>query len=157
MTEFISKVQWRRAPSDDFLNNRYSRGHQWIFDGGVTVQASASPHIVPIPYAIEANVDPEEAFVAAVSSCHMLFLLAIAAKNRYLIDAYLDEATGTMAKDVNGRLFIDNIKLKPKITLADDQQKPSIEQLEKMHHQAHQQCFIANSIITKVVTEISPL
>jgi len=153
MSEHFATVNWVRANDENYLDNQYSRGHEWRFDGGAIVPASSSPHVVPLPYSIEANVDPEEAFIASLSSCHMLFFLSIAAKKRYVIDSYLDEAIGIMGKDTDGNLSMTKVTLRPKVTFSDNK-KPTLEQLEKMHHLSHQQCFIANSVKTEVVTEI---
>ncbi|GAA3918334.1 OsmC family protein [Litoribacillus peritrichatus] len=153
MSEYYAKVAWRRGIDEKYINNEYSRGHEWVFDGGVTVPASSSPHVVPLPYSIEANVDPEEAFVASLSSCHMLFFLAIAAKKKFVIDQYTDNAVGIMAKDNDGKMSMTRVTLRPEITFAGDKQ-PSHKQLEDMHHQSHEQCFIANSVKTQVITEI---
>ena len=153
MSGYFAKINWVRASNENYIDNKYSRGHEWIFDGGVTVQASSSPHVVPLPYSVEANVDPEEAFVASLSSCHMLFFLSIAAKRRYVIDSYIDNAVGIMEKDDDGNISMTKVTLRPKVDFSGDR-KPTIEQLEKMHHQSHEQCFIANSVKTKIVTEI---
>jgi organic hydroperoxide reductase OsmC/OhrA len=117
------------------------------------VAASASPHVVPLPYSVAENVDPEEAFVASLSSCHMLFFLSIAAKRRFLVDEYIDNAVGIMDKDGNGKIAMTRVVLRPQIKFSGERQ-PTLEQLEKMHHQSHELCFIANSVKTQVVTEI---
>lgn len=153
MSEYFATVSWNRKSEESFIDNKYSRGHNWQFDGGVVVPASSSPHIVPLPYSIEANVDPEEAFIASLSSCHMLFFLSIAAKRKYIIDSYADNAIGVMDTDSDGRLSMTKVTLRPKVTFAGERQ-PSFAQLEKMHHQSHEQCFIANSVKTEVLTEI---
>lgn len=153
MSEYFAKINWVRDSSESYVDNKYSRGHEWIFDGGVVVQASSSPHVVPLPYSVEANVDPEEAFVASLSSCHMLFFLSIAAKRKYVIDSYVDNAVGTMEKDSDGKISMTKVILKPHVKFSGDKQ-PTMEQLEKMHHQAHEQCFIANSVKTEIFTEI---
>ncbi|NMH64064.1 OsmC family protein [Shewanella salipaludis] len=153
MSSYSAKVSWQRGKDEAYLDNKYSRGHVWLFDGGVTVAASSSPQIVPLPYSVAQNVDPEEAFVASLSSCHMLFFLAIAAKRRFVVDSYLDEAVGIMAQDAEGKLAMTQVTLRPKIDFAGDR-KPTLAQLEQMHHQSHAQCFIANSVKTRVVTEI---
>jgi organic hydroperoxide reductase OsmC/OhrA len=154
VSEYYAKISWKRASDESYTDNQYSRGHEWHFDGGVTVPASSSPHIVPLPYSVAENVDPEEAFVASLSSCHMLFFLSIAAKRRYVVDSYLDDAVGVMAKDSEGRLSMTKVVLKPQVRFCGDK-RPTTEQLEKMHHQAHGQCFIANSVKTEVVVEIA--
>jgi len=114
---------------------------------------SSSAHIVPLPYSVEENVDPEEAFVASLSSCHMLFFLSIAAKRRFVVDSYIDKAVGIMEEDENKKTSITKVILRPKIVCSGDKH-PTMAQLEKMHHQSHDQCFIANSVKTEVVTEI---
>ena len=153
MSAYFATVNWVRGSQESYIDNQYSRGHEWRFDGGAVVPASSSPHVVPLPYSVEANVDPEEAFVASLSSCHMLFFLSIAAKRKYVVDAYTDNAVGTMEKDGDGKVSMTKVVLKPHVTFSDDKQ-PTMAQLEKMHHQAHELCFIANSVKTEVVTEI---
>ena len=101
MSEYSAEVKWSRGDDENYIDNKYSRGHLWSFDGGVTVKASSSPHVVPLPYSVEANVDPEEAFVASLSSCHMLFFLSIAAKRKFTIDQYVDNAVGVMEEDAD--------------------------------------------------------
>ncbi|MCJ8317995.1 MAG: OsmC family protein [Colwellia sp.] len=153
MSEYFAKINWARASDENYIDNKYSRGHEWLFDGGATVKASSSPHVVSLPYSVEENVDPEEAFVASLSSCHMLFFLSIAAKRRYVVDSYTDNAVGVMGKDENGRISMTKVTLRPNVQFSGDR-KPTMEQLEKMHHQSHDQCFIANSVKTEIVTEI---
>lgn len=153
MSEYYAKVNWVRKAHETFTDNKYSRGHTWTFDGGLTVPASSSPQVVPAPYSVEANVDPEEAFVASLSSCHMLFFLFFAAKGKFIVEEYLDNAVGTVAKDNEGKMTMTKVILRPRITFSGDRQ-PTLEQLEEMHHQSHEQCFIANSVKTEVVTEI---
>ncbi|WP_404342101.1 OsmC family protein [Pseudoalteromonas mariniglutinosa] len=153
MSEYFAKISWARDSDENYIDNKYSRGHEWIFDGGVKIPASSSAHIVPLPYSIAENVDPEEAFVASLSSCHMLFFLSIAAKNRYVVDSYIDNAVGLMTQRADGKVAITKVTLKPYIQCSGDRQ-PTIVQLEKMHHQAHEQCFIANSVQAEVITEI---
>ncbi|MEI6896649.1 MAG: OsmC family protein [Psychromonas sp.] len=153
MSEYFAKINWVRDIDENYLDNKYSRGHEWIFDGGVTVAASSSPQVVPLPYSVEANVDPEEAFVASLSSCHMLFFLSIVAKRGYVVDSYADDAVGLMEKDSDGKISMTKVTLKPHVQFS-DRKKPTMEQLEKMHHQAHEQCFIANSVKTKIVIAI---
>lgn len=153
MSEFTARIAWRRDENEDFRGNRYSRGHEWQFDGGATVAASASPHIVPLPYSVEANVDPEEAFVAALSSCHMLFFLSLAAREGCVVDEYVDDAIGSMGRDGDGRKYIERVVLRPRIRFAPGSE-PERERLEALHHGAHERCFIANSVRSEVVTEI---
>jgi organic hydroperoxide reductase OsmC/OhrA len=146
MTTFTAKVAWERGEGS-FTDGRYSRGHSWSFDGGAIIEASASPHNVPLPYSLEENVDPEEAYVAALSSCHMLFYLWIASKKRIGIDSYIDDAIGVMGK-VDGRMMVSRVELRPRVVYTDD--IPSREAQEKMHHQAHELCFLANSVKTEI-------
>ncbi|MEJ1353268.1 MAG: OsmC family protein [Candidatus Sedimenticola sp. (ex Thyasira tokunagai)] len=153
MSEYSAVVRWVRGEEEIFSDNQYSRGHMWEFDGGVTVPASSSPHVVPLPYSVEANVDPEEAFIAALSSCHMLVFLSIAAKRKYVVESYIDNAVGTMEEDENGKTSVTKVTLRPEIVFSNERQ-PTVEQLEKMHHMSHENCFIANSVKTEVVTEI---
>ena len=152
MSEYSAKLIWTRGKHEPFNDNKYSRGYRWEFDGGAVVQASSSPNIVPTPYSVEANVGPEEAFVASLSSCHMLFFLAIAGKQKFVVDKYLDNPVGTMEKGTDGKISITKVRLRPKVIFSGNQ--PSFEQLTKMHHQSHEQCFIANSVKSEVVTEI---
>ena len=153
MSEYKVIITWQRADDEDFIQSEYSRGHKWSFDGGAVIPASSSPHVVPLPYSVEANVDPEEAFVAALSSCHMLLFLSIAAKRKFIVDAYFDNAVGMMEQNEKGRFSITKVKLRPEITFSGEKQ-PTIEQIKKMHQQSHEQCFIANSVKTAVITEI---
>jgi organic hydroperoxide reductase OsmC/OhrA len=147
--EYTATIRWTRDGAS-FPDNRYSRGHTWAFDGGVTVPASSSPLVVPLPLSREDAVDPEEAFVAALSSCHMLTFLAIAAKKRFTVDAYEDHALGVMTKNQNGKLFVSKVTLDPRIEFSGDK-VPTPEQVAEMHHLAHKECFIANSVLTDVV------
>ncbi len=153
MADHIATIEWTRQPDEVFSDNQYSRGHVWHFDGGISVAASSSHHVVPLPYSVEENVDPEEAFIAAISSCHMLTFLGIAAKRRYVIDSYVDEAVGVLGDIGRGRSAVKQVTLRPKIVFSGDKQ-PSREQLEKLHHLAHEHCFIANSVTTEIITEI---
>lgn len=150
MSSHLATIRWQRQ-GQQFTDNKYSRGHVWEFDGGAVVPASASSDIVALPMSVAENVDPEEAFVASLSSCHMLIFLAIAAKRRYIIDDYVDEAIGIMASDEQGRMSITKVTLRPRVTWSGEE-KPTQQQLEKMHHQSHKMCFIANSVKTVVET-----
>jgi organic hydroperoxide reductase OsmC/OhrA len=152
MSEYVATIRWQRG-TDNFTDNKYSRGHEWEFDGGITVPASASPDIVPLPMSVAESVDPEEAYVASISSCHMLFFLAIAAHSGYVIDEYVDAASGRMEKNAEGKMVITTVVLRPKATYSGER-IPDREEIEKVHHLAHEQCFIANSVKTKVTTEI---
>lgn len=151
MHTYEAVVTWDRG-GQNFLDNRYSRGHMWRFDGGAEVPASSSPLIVPVPMSVAANVDPEEAFVAAVSSCHMLFFLSIAAKGGFVIDRYDDRASGVMEKNAEGRIAMTRIALRPCIAFGGER-RPTTEEIARMHHESHEKCFIANSIKTEVIVE----
>ena len=153
MSNYTAEVRWVRGPHEVFTDNNYSRAHEWRFDGGVTVPASSSPDIVPPPLSVAANVDPEEAFVAALSSCHMLFFLSFAAKRRLIVAEYLDQPVGVLGKDQEGKMCMTRVTLRPRATFTGERQ-PGREQIEKIHHLAHERCFIANSVKTEVVIEI---
>jgi organic hydroperoxide reductase OsmC/OhrA len=150
MSQYQASVDWQRQTEETFIDNKYSRGHLWRFDGGETVKASASPHVVPVPYSIEAHIDPEEAFIAAIASCHMLFFLSIAAKKRYVVDSYNDNATGLMQNNEQNKMAMTEVTLNPKIEFSGNR-CPSKQQIDKIHDLAHQQCFIANSINSKII------
>lgn len=148
--QFEAKLEWRRN-GQDFLDQRYSRAHEWIFDGGLRVPASSSPLSVPLPMSDPANVDPEEALVAAASSCHMLFFLSIAARRGHTVESYADHAVGLLGKDAGGRMAMTSITLRPEIVFAGVY--PSEEELAAIHHEAHDKCYIANSLKAEVVVE----
>jgi organic hydroperoxide reductase OsmC/OhrA len=151
MSEYQATVEWNRGDAR-FTDKRYSRGHLWRFDGGVEVPASASPHVVPLPMSVAAAVDPEEALVAALSSCHMLFFLSLAAARGLVVDSYRDEAVGTMAKDAGGKLAMSKVVLRPDVRYGGGQ-RPSRDEEDALHHQAHEECFIARSVRTEVTCE----
>jgi organic hydroperoxide reductase OsmC/OhrA len=150
MSTFGAEVVWKRSDAEIFTDRRYSRGHVWRFDGGAEVAASSSPHIVPLPYSVAENVDPEEAFVATLSSCHMLFFLHFASDAGLVIDHYEDAAIGEMAT-VDGKVRITKVTLRPKVTYGS--RSPDISLEDELHHRAHEACFIANSVTTEVITE----
>ena len=149
--EYLARVHWQRGEAA-FIDNRYSRGHTWQFDGGVQVPASSSPHVVRVPLSVEAAVDPEEALVAALSSCHMLTFLHLAARGGWRVDAYTDDAVGVMGKNDAGRLAIVSVTLRPRVSFSGERQ-PSPEDIALLHHRAHEECFIANSVTTDVRVE----
>jgi organic hydroperoxide reductase OsmC/OhrA len=152
MSEHIAIVRWKRTASEaDFLKGKYSREHTWTFDGGMTIQASPSS-IVPAPYSNPALVDPEEAFVAAASSCPMLTFLHVASRRGFQVDSYEDHPVGVMTKNEKGIPWVSSIVLHPQIVF-DGAKKPAAEELGQMHHLAHEQCFIANSIKSEVKVE----
>jgi len=151
MGEYLATVEWRRNGAV-FSDNRYSRAHTWRFDGGLTVPGSSSPHVVRPPYSDPAAVDPEEAFVASVSSCHMLWFLLLAVKAGFVVDSYSDEAVGVMEKNAEGKLAVTRIALRPKIVFS-GAKTPSQAEIDALHHKAHEECFIANSVRTAITVE----
>lgn len=152
MSTYQATILWERN-NQVFTDNKYTRAHQWQFQEGTTVAASASPHIVPLPYSIAKNVDPEEAFVASLSSCHMLFFLSIAAKKKLIIDSYKDIAEGVLEKNKNNQMAMTKVTLSPIISFSGKQ--PSKAEISKIHHLAHQECFIANSVTTEIEIKVS--
>ena len=148
MSEHKATISWKRT-SPDFLKGKYSREHSWTFDGGLTIPASPSPSVVPAPYSNPANVDPEEAYVASISSCHMLTFLYLASKQGFQVDSYADEAIGLMSKNEKGAAWVSAVTLNPKITYSGEK-LPAVEDQAHLHHLAHEQCFIANSVKTTI-------
>jgi organic hydroperoxide reductase OsmC/OhrA len=151
MSRYQAVIEWSRAGAH-FTDNRYSRGHRWLFDGGVEVPASASPQVVPPPMSVAAAVDPEEAFVASLSSCHMLWFLSLAAQRGFVVDDYRDEAFGQMARDAGGKLAMTQVTLHPVVRYGGDK-RPSAAEEDALHHAAHGECFIARSVRTRVTCE----
>jgi len=150
--EYRAEVRWQRGEREAFLDNRYSRRHLLRFDGGVEVAGSASPAVVPPPMSEAAAVDPEEMFVASLASCHMLWFLSIAATQGLRVDTYADAASGVMAKDGAGRVAMTLVTLRPTARFSGER-LPTREQIEAVHHEAHAECFIANSVKTEVRCE----
>jgi organic hydroperoxide reductase OsmC/OhrA len=148
--EYRATIVWRRD-DDDFSKGRYSRAHEWRFDGGVTVPASASPGVVPHPFSRQDAVDPEEAFVAALSSCHMLTFVDLARRAGIVVDAYDDDAVGIMERIAPGKMAVTRVTLRPRIDFRDG--PPEKAKLDELHHQAHEACFIANSVKTEIIVE----
>jgi organic hydroperoxide reductase OsmC/OhrA len=151
MAEYFATIVWERGDAR-FTDRHYSRGHRLLFDGGIEVPGSSSPHVVPLPYSIEAAVDPEEAFVASLSSCHMLWFLDIAARGGWTVDSYRDEALGTMGRDASGHLAITTVVLRPEVHFGGER-LPDVAAQEAMHDEAHESCFIANSVRSEVRCE----
>jgi organic hydroperoxide reductase OsmC/OhrA len=149
--QYRATVSWTRGEGA-FTDQRYSRGHTWSFDGGITVPASSSPLSVKLPYSVAEAVDPEEALVAALSSCHMLTFLYVAAKQGFVVERYFDEAVGEMTKNDKGKFWVSKVTLSPAIVFAADK-KPTSEQLDQLHHLAHEECYIANSVKSEVVIQ----
>lgn len=151
MSEYTVTVAWNRK-DEKFTDGRYCRGHLWHFDGGAQIAASSSPHVVPLPFSVAEAVDPEEAFVASLSSCHLLWFLSIAAERGFVVQSYQDSALGLMATNMEGKLAITRVTLRPEVAFAGDK-RPSSSEFQAMHHEAHEQCFIASSVKTEVVCE----
>jgi len=151
MTHYTAEVLWLRNEGD-FAGNRYSRRHLLRFDGGLEVPGSSSPHVVPLPMSDAAALDPEEAFVSSLSSCHMLWFLSIAAKRKFCVDRYFDAAEGVMEKNSEGKVAMTRVTLRPDVEFSGEHQ-PTREELDSLHHEAHDACFIANSVKTEVRCE----
>ncbi len=151
MGDYRASIEWNRA-GEDFADNRYSRGHIWRFDGGIDVPASSSPQVVPPPMSIEAAVDPEEAFVASLASCHMLWFLSLAQKEGFIVDHYSDDAIGTLAMNAHRKMAMTEVTLRPRVSFVGSRQADNSE-LIALHHQAHEHCYIANSVTTRIRCE----
>lgn len=151
MDIYSAEVIWLRA-DQPFMDGRYSRRHTLRFDGGIEVAGSASPHIVPLPYSVLEAIDPEEAFVSSLSSCHMLWFLSMAASHGYLVDRYHDMAEGIMERNDDGKLMITRVTLHPEVAFSGSK-LPTPSEMEHLHHRAHEECFIANSVKTEIRIE----
>ena len=152
---YQATVHWQRPVGAPFTDNKYSRAHEWRFDEGVVVPASPAPSSVKAPMSRADAVDPEEALVAACSSCHMLFFLAFAGRQGFVIDSYTDTAVGVMTKNDSGKLYISAITLDPKIVWSSDKQ-PTDADIAALHERAHTECYIANSILATVTVAGMP-
>jgi len=148
MSTYTATIRWDRAGAEGFAKGQYSRAHEWAFDGGHVMPASASPHIVPAPWSDAAGVDPEEAFVASLSSCHMLFFVDFARRAGLVVDSYVDEAEGVLEKGAGGKMAMTRVTLRPRVTWGGD--APDDATIADLHHRAHEACFIANSVTTDV-------
>lgn len=155
MHEYTAQIHWQRQGAA-FTDKRYSRAHEWHFDGGISVPGSSSPLSVRVPYSVASAVDPEEAFVAAISSCHMLWFLDIAARAGWVVDDYCDDAVGVMTANAHGKLWISVVTLRPRIVFAGDR-LPDAAEVARLHHNAHEECYIANSVRSEVRVELPPL
>ena len=151
MSSYTATVRWSGDDPETYLKGRYYRGHEWAFDGGTVVPASAAPENVPTGTANEAGVDPEEALIAAISSCHMLYFLDYARRAGFAISSYVDEAVGVLEKRADGKIAVTKVTLRPKIAWA--AAEPSAEQIAQLHHRSHEDCFIANSVNCEVRVE----
>jgi organic hydroperoxide reductase OsmC/OhrA len=148
---YTATTHWQRQGAA-FIDKRYSRGHEWHFDGGLTVPASSSPLSVKLPYSVAEAVDPEEAFVAAISSCHLLWFLDIAARAGWVVDDYRDNAQAEMTANAQGRLWVSTVILRPAVRFAGDK-RPDAAEITRLHHVAHEECYIANSVRSEVRVE----
>jgi organic hydroperoxide reductase OsmC/OhrA len=148
--EYTATVTWKRGSGEAFTDIKFSRAHSWSFDGGVTMPASSSPLSVRVPFSRTDAVDPEEALVAALSSCHMLTFLYLAARQGFVIDSYDDNAVGVMTKNERGKLYLSKVTLRPRIAFSGARQ-PTAAELAELHHHAHEECYVANSVLTEVV------
>jgi organic hydroperoxide reductase OsmC/OhrA len=151
LSTYTATVRWSRNGDEGFAKGRYSRAHEWAFDGGAVVPASASPDNVPPGTANEAGVDPEEGFIASISSCHMLFFIDYARRDGFVVDSYADEAIGVMEKGSDGKIGVTKVTLRPRIAFSGTQ--PTAEQIDRLHHRSHEDCFIANSVKTEIRVE----
>ena len=145
---YTATVSWK-SDSEDFARGRYTRGHVWRFDGGTEVPATASPHIVPARFTVDAAVDPEEALVASLSSCHMLTFLDMARRGGFSVDSYADDAVGVMEKTEAGKYWMAQVTLAPRIVFSGKAPEP--DELKRLHEAAHDNCVIGNSLLTKVI------
>jgi organic hydroperoxide reductase OsmC/OhrA len=150
MTHYSARITWNRGDAP-FVDKRYSRLHTWEFDGGAVVRGSSAPTSVPLPYSDATAVDPEEAFVASLASCHMLWFLSLAAKQGFCVQSYVDDAVGTLAAGSDGKLRMTAVNLRPHVVFVGEK-TPTAELVETMHAEAHEECFIANSVTTKLTT-----
>lgn len=151
MSIYTAEIIWSRS-NQTFIDNRYSRKHILRFDSGIEIAGSSSPHVVPLPYSVLDAVDPEEAFVASLSSCHMLWFLSIAAGHGFVVDNYHDTAEGVMAKNAAGKLMMAVVTLRPEVRFS-GVRTPTDTELQQLHDLAHDECFIANSVKTEVRCE----
>jgi organic hydroperoxide reductase OsmC/OhrA len=152
MSEHSARVAWERGPLEAFTDHRYSRRHRVHFDGGTELAGSSSPHSVPLPYSDASAVDPEEMFVAALASCHMLWFLSLAARAGFTVERYLDDAVGTLTRRADGRVAVTAVTLRPQVAFG-GARMPSPAEHEDLHHRAHDECYIANSVACELHCE----
>jgi organic hydroperoxide reductase OsmC/OhrA len=150
--QYTATILWQRHAGEAFTDNRYHREHVLRFDGGVEVAGSSSPSVVPLPYSTAAAIDPEEMFVASIASCHMLWFLSLAADAGVVVERYTDNASGVMSKNSERKLWVSQVTLRPQVVLAGG----SAEKISELHHRAHEECFIANSVRTEVLVQPQP-
>jgi organic hydroperoxide reductase OsmC/OhrA len=151
VSEYCAEVIWERG-AQQFTDNRYSRAHRLRFDGGLDVPGSSSPHSVPLPWSDPAALDPEEAFIGSLASCHMLWFLSIAAQRQYCVDRYRDLANGILDRNSAGQWCMTQVTLRPEVQFSGPLQ-PGRAEIEALHQAAHQQCYIAHSVTTQVRCE----
>jgi organic hydroperoxide reductase OsmC/OhrA len=151
MTQHRARIAWESS-GEGFAQGRYSREHTWSFDGGLVVPASPSPAIVRPPYSNPAHVDPEEALVASISSCHMLTYLHLSSKQGFVVLRYEDDAVGHLSKNSEGAWWVSTVELRPVVEYHSEQ-RPTPEQDAELHHRAHHECFIANSVKTAITCD----
>ena len=153
MAEHKAMIRWASSGDGEaFLKGRFSRAHTWTFDGGLTVPASAAPSVIPAPFSDPAGVDPEEAYVAAIASCHMMSFLYVAMRAGFVVERYEDDAVGAMRKNERGVIWVGAVTLRPRIDFGAGT-RPTPAEVEQIHHRAHEQCFIANSVKTEITAE----
>lgn len=150
MSEYRALIEWRRETAD-FDYKTYNRAHTLEFDGGIRVPGSAAPGNVPPTAAGAPGVDPEQAFVASLSSCHMLWFLHLASRARLVVDRYVDHASGVLEKNAEGREAMTRVALRPVVTFSG--RKPGAAEHAELHGHAHHRCFIANSVKSDVTVE----
>jgi len=150
MSTHSARISWQQQPDDHFVASRYSRSHRWSFDGGLELPASASPDVVRAPWSDPSAIDPEEAFVASLASCHMLWFLGLAAEQGFSVESYVDDAAGTLGSNAAGKRAITTVALAPHVRFAAGRQ-PTEPEFASLHHEAHARCFLAASV-TSVVT-----
>jgi organic hydroperoxide reductase OsmC/OhrA len=150
-----ANVQWQRAANETFTDQRYSRRHELRFDGGAVVAASSAVSSVPLPWSDPSAIDPEEMLVASIASCHMLWFLSLAAKAGHVVNSYSDAAEGVMTKNAAGKRWVSQVTLRPRVSFSKGR-GPTPEALDALHHHAHEECFIANSVKSDVRCEPQP-
>jgi organic hydroperoxide reductase OsmC/OhrA len=151
VSTYTATIRWSRNGAEGFAKGQYSRAHDWVFDGGTVVPARASPHVVPAPWSNPAGVDPEEAFVASLASCHMLFFVDFARRAGLLVESYVDAAEGVLEKNAAGKMAMTRVTLRPLVEWGGE--APDAAAIADLHHRAHEACFIANSVTTEVRVE----
>jgi organic hydroperoxide reductase OsmC/OhrA len=153
MKAHVVEIDWKRDGSA-FTDHKYSRAHVWRFDGGAEVPASSSPDIVRLPFSDPRAVDPEEAYVASLSSCHMLWFLDLVARDGYVVDRYVDHAEGFLTRNDHGKLWLSRVVLAPRVRFSGSK-LPTDAIVDDLHHRAHEECFLANAVRTEIVMQAS--